>query len=190
MASAATQLLTAEEFYEFVFRRENEARSFELVAGEIIEMSRPGHVHSAICANVSFVLGLFVRQRRAGHVCSNDMGIVLERDPDTVRGPDVALYLDQRKLDDLPLKFTEHLPQLVVEVLSPSDRLSQAIRKINSYLDAGIGLAWLIDPEDRSVTLWRRDKAPVVLTASQEIEGLPELPGFRCNVSDFFFPGN
>src|SRR5713101_2036034 len=122
MATAATKTMTAEEFFEWSHRPENRDRHFELEEGEIVEMSLPGQRHGVVCGNASWILGNFTRQRKKGFVCTNDTGLILERDPDTVRGADVALYDEAKRYDELNIKYTEGLPLLAVEVLSPNDR--------------------------------------------------------------------
>jgi Uma2 family endonuclease len=92
MATGATKLMTAEEFYEWTHRPENRDRCFELEAGEVVEMSRPGIRHCLVCANVAGILRNYAVQRRKGFVCSNDPGLIVKRDPDTVRGPDVLFF--------------------------------------------------------------------------------------------------
>src|SRR5262245_11458663 len=84
--------MTAEEFYDWANHPDRGGRSYELVRGEVVEVSRPGDVHGFVCANVARILGNFTFARRKGYVGSNDPGVVLERDPDTVRGPDLVLF--------------------------------------------------------------------------------------------------
>src|SRR5437660_11471867 len=139
-AIAKRKLMTAEEFYDWANRPENENRWFELVRGEVIELPAPRVPHGVVAGNAVWILNGYVRQRRKGYVVSNDSGVILERDPDTVRGPDVALYEGARSFDELPPKYGEAPPLLVVEVLSPSDRADQINRKITDYLKSGVGL--------------------------------------------------
>src|SRR5579859_4269133 len=97
MATAATKTMTAEEFFEWSHQPENRDRLFELEEGEIVEMSLPGERHGVVCGNANGILWSFTRQRKKGYVCSNDTGLILERDPDTVRGADVALYEESKR---------------------------------------------------------------------------------------------
>ena len=90
MSSVGSQLMTAEEFFDWVHRPENRDRRFELDEGEVVEMSRPGERHGTVCANVAWILGSYIRQVKKGNVVANDTGIILQRDPDSVKGPDVA----------------------------------------------------------------------------------------------------
>jgi Uma2 family endonuclease len=139
---------------------------------------------------VARILGNYTVSTGNGYVASNDSGVILHRVPDTVRGPDVALYVDAQAFDELHPKYGETPPRLAVEVLSPSDTASKVLRKITDYLSSGVNLVWLVDPEARSVTVYRSDKGPYEMRGDGELTGDETLPGFRCRVSDFFFvPG-
>jgi Uma2 family endonuclease len=185
--AAKPKLMTADEFYDWVLRPENQGRHFELVRGEVVEMSRPGELHGVVCGNVAWVLGNYVRQRGRGRVLPNDSGVILERDPDTVRGPDVAFFDDVRPYDQLNPKWCEGAPVLAVEVLSPNDRIGKVTQRINEFLRAGTRLVWLLDPDARDVTVYRPGQNPQVFETNQELTGEDVLPDFRCLVADFFF---
>src|SRR5437868_1441595 len=105
MATVAAKLLTAEEFYEWANRPENRDKYCELERGEIVEGSRPGKRHGLICANCAGILGNYTKQRKKGYVCSNETGIIVERDPDTVRGPDIMLFKDATRLEEVDEKY-------------------------------------------------------------------------------------
>ncbi len=190
MATAATKTMTAEEFFDWSHLPENRDRHFELEEGEIVEMSLPGQRHGVVCGNASWILGSFTRQRKKGFVCTNDTGLILERDPDTVRGADVALYDEAKRYDELNIKYTEGLPLLAVEVLSPNDRPGKMMRRIGQFLAKGVSLVWVLDPEARDVTVFRQGQVPVVLEENEELTGMDVLPDFRCRVAEFFvMPG-
>ncbi len=180
-----TALLTAEDFFDWLQRPENEGRHFELVRGEVKEVPRPGGRHCHICANVVWLLGNYMGQRRKGRVLSNDAGLILARDPDTVRGPDVVYFDDVKPYDQLNPKFAEGLPVLAVEVLSPNDRIGKVTRRIKEFLTAGVKLVWLIDPEARDITVYRQGEEPQVFDLTQELTD-DLLPDFRCPVADLF----
>jgi Uma2 family endonuclease len=184
---AAAQRLTASEFFDFVHRPENAGRWFELEQGKVVEMPPPGLRHGVVCGNLAMILNLYVRQRRQGYVVSNDAGVILQRGPDTVRGPDIAYFEVSQRLGELNPKFAEEIPTLVVEVWSPSDRPGKMKRRIKGYLHAGIKMVWLIDPEERDVTVSRPGQEDEVLDQTQELTGDDVLPGFRCAVADLFY---
>jgi Uma2 family endonuclease len=183
--------MTAEEFCDWVHQPENKNKWFELVRGEVIELPPPMKPHGFVCYNVGRILGNFTFQQGKGYLTGNDSGVILERGPDTVRGPDVAYYEDADTFAELHPKYGEVPPRLAVEVLSPSDRLGKVMRKIMDYLHAGVGLVWLIDPETRNVTVHRPGKEPYVVEENQELTGEDVLPDFRCAVADIFrLPGD
>ncbi len=72
-------------------------------------------------------------------------------------------------------------------MLSPNDKASAVTLKITNYLKGGVDLVWVIDPESRTVTVYRRDRAPYTLAASEELSGDDILPDFRCRIADLFF---
>jgi Uma2 family endonuclease len=184
--SSTKQPLTAEAFGDFVHRPENANRWFELVRGEVIELPPPMKPHGVVCMNVGRILSVFTFERGWGYVTTNDSGIILERGPDTVRGPDVALYEDAETFEDLHPKYGEVPPRLAVEVLSPNDQARRVSRKVMDYLRNGVPLVWLIDPEARTVTVYRPDKGPFLVEGDQELSAEDILPGFRCRAGDFF----
>jgi len=191
MATAATKLITADEFYEWANRAENRDRLFELERGEIVEMSRPGKRHGLICANVVRILGNYVVQRKKGYVCSNDTGVVVEREPDTVRGPDVLLFEDAERIDQVDEKYGEKPPVLAAEVLSPNDTMGKVRRRVREQLRFGARVVWVLDPEARNVILYRAGKEDQLAEEAEELTCEDVLPGFRCRVAEFFeVPGH
>jgi Uma2 family endonuclease len=181
------KLMTADQFFDWVMRPENQGMHYELVRGEVIEMPRPGERHGLICANAVTIIGLYARQQRKGYALSNDPGILLERNPDTVRGPDVAYFEKGKRYEEMNPKFAEGVPTLAVEVLSPNDRLGKVTRRVSEFLRAGIRLVWVIDPEACDVMVYRAGHESYVVGRDQELTGDDILPDFRCAVADFFF---
>jgi Uma2 family endonuclease len=186
----ATRLMTADEFYDFVHRPENSNRWFELDRGEVIELPPPTKPHGFLCIRVGSKLDAYAAQRKKGYVTSNDSGVIVEREPDTVRGPDIAFYEDAATFDELHPKYGEVPPRLAVEVLSPDDRFVRVMRKIMEFLKSGVGMVWIIDPGYRTVTVYRADKPPTTFGEDQEVTGEDILPGLRIAVSELFrLPG-
>ncbi len=189
-AAAATRPMTAEEFYDFVHRPENADKWFELVRGEVIELPPPQKRHGRACMNIGFLLEMYVRQRRKGYVTSNDAGVILERGPDTVRGPDLAIYEDAQSWEELHPKYGEVPPRLAVEVVSPNDKPGKLTAKIADYLASGIDLVWVIDPEERHIAVYRMGRELRIARDGDEVTGEDVLPGLTVKVSDcFIVPG-
>ncbi len=180
------KLLTAEAFFDYVHRSENLGRRLELVRGEVIELSRPTVPHGVVCGNASRLVGNYAFQRRKGYVVTNDTGVILERDPDTVRGPDVGYFEGARTFAELPEKWAEVAPRLAIEVLSTNDRADQVNNKLTCFLENGVELVWVIDPVFRTVTVYSQDDGPRVFHEDDVLTGGDVLPGFECRVADFF----
>jgi len=190
MSTKTTPKMTAEEFFEWANRPENAGRRLELEDGEVIEMPSPGILHGTVCWLLGVILGQYLFRRGTGHATSNDAGLVVHREPDTVRGPDLMVFLDAPRFETLEPKYTERVPALVVEVLSPTDRRGKTLRRIEQYHKRGVPLVWLVDPEELTVTVYRPNEFPKVLDETEELTGNGVLPDFSCPVRTLFtLPG-
>lgn len=190
MTTVATKLLTAEEFWEWANRPENQNKNYELDRGEVVEMPSPGETHGMLCGWIVDLLWTYVVRRGVGGVTSNDTGLLVEQAPDTVRGPDIMLFGESRPLEQLNRKFSTRIPQLVVEVVSPHDKLNQINRRLSQYLRRGVSLVWLVDPETRTVAAYRPGQIHQVFDETEELTGEDILPDLRVRVAELFaLPG-
>ena len=178
-----TKLLTADD----LLRLYSEGVRGELIRGVLHETMAKGEEHGFIVMNICILVGGFVKPRRLGRVVGSDSGVQLEWNPDTVREPDVAfISAEKRPLDVRNMGYTQVPPDLVVEVISPSDRLSEVIDKALMWLSFGVGVVWLVDPESRTVTLYRDDAPAITLGEDDTLDAEPVLPGFTCSVREIF----
>lgn len=183
MATApGLELLTAEEFAARPYGPNPE----ELVRGRIISVTSPGRRHGIVCNAVGLILGLFVREHRLGHVLNNDSGVITERGPDSVRGPDVAYYSHARLPKELISdSLGPEIPEIVVEVRSPSDRWNELQKKALEYLNAGVIYVVVLDPAVKSATVFHADKPPKQLGLDDELSFPGVLDGFGVKVREF-----
>lgn len=189
--AAPKKLMTVDEYWEFVNRPENDNKFLELRRGEVIELSRPTTTHGIVTSLVATELNLYTRVVRKGYVTSNDAGVVLSEEVGTVVGPDVAYFTNANTFDEVTPKGAETPPVLAVEVLSPNDKPSKVNEKIEDYLRNGVQVVWLVDYEERKITVYRPDRTHRVLKEADELVGGEDLPGFACRVGDFFrLPGD
>jgi Uma2 family endonuclease len=160
---------------------------YELVAGELRVLSASGWRHGEVVANVSTLLGAFIRERELGRGFGAGTGFLLKRDPDTVRAPDFAFIAKENLPKIKPEEvFWPGAPDLAVEVLSPGDATGEVDEKIEDWLAAGCAAVWIVDPQLQTVTIYQSRTSVVVKTAGELLQGDPVVPGFSCAVDEFF----
>ena len=159
----------------------------ELIRGVLCETVPAGQRHGKIVAKLVAALVNFVDVEGVGTVVTSDSGVWLERDPDTVREPDIAFTsVDRLPLgEDIP-GYAEVVPDIVVEVASPSDSRREVNDKAHMWLSHGVRLVWVVYPETHTVDVHRSDAAVSTLAEDDTLDGLDVLPGFACDVNAVF----
>jgi Uma2 family endonuclease len=171
---AGPALLTAEEYA----RRPDPGYPEELVRGRVVPMPQPKPRHGHLCNKAGRLLGNFCEEHHLGWVFNNDTGVVTERNPDTVRGADVAYYSFTRLPErELPDGYPPVAPDLVIEVLSPNDRWPRVLVKVGEYLDAGTSLVVVLDDDNRRVHVFSAHGAEV-FGPDDDVTFPDVLPGF------------
>lgn len=165
---------------------DNNAR-FELVRGVLHEMSPSSFNSSLVMSNLALELGQFVKHHRLGSVTFAEAGYLLERNPDTVVAPDIAFVRIDRIPQPVPKRgFFVGMPDLVIEIISPSDEPAEIRRKQALYDRIGIPLVWWIDPDRRVATVHRAGRPVGHLTESDSLDGADIIPGFSLSLSQVF----
>jgi Uma2 family endonuclease len=170
---------------EYLLRAHDLGRC-ELVRGELITMSPAGAEHGSIISNIQLCLALYVSREGVGRVFGAETGFQIAHEPDSVRAPDVAFVTRDRLPSQPPQGFFPGPPDLAVEVVSPSDRDSEVSAKIQSWLDAGCRVVWMVDPRRKTVHVYQGDSETQVFGLSGTLVGGPLLPGFSLAVADIF----
>lgn len=157
----------------------------ELIKGKIHLLPFFDSEHGRVAANLAAVVGKHVQVKQLGYVFGTGTGFIIQRDPDTVRAPDVAFVVADRVTDRLPTQFFPGPPDLAVEVLSPSDTASEVQEKAEAWLNSGCREVWLIDPRRKSATRLTPAQDSII---QQSVETLATdlLPGFSLKVSELF----
>ena len=182
-AKTETKLLTADD----LLRLHSEGVRGELIRGVLHQTVGTGIEHGAIAINFGSIIRNFVRPARLGWVVGSDAGIWLERNPDTVREPDIAFISAQKlPLDTRVRGYSEVVPDLVVEIISPNDRPVAVNDKAQMWLRYGVRLVILVDPDARVVTTLPHDGPAQTLTDADTLDLGAVLPGFTCPVWDIF----
>jgi Uma2 family endonuclease len=160
-----------------------------LLRGELIRMPPAKSRHGRVATTFNRRMDSHAEEHGLGAVYDNS-GFLLGRDPTTILAPDAAFVRAER----VPLMaaaeaadaYPELAPDLVVEIVSPSDRLTDVQDKVLTYLDAGVRLVWVADPRRRTIAVWDPRRAAHVLTGDEALDGGGVLPGFRVAVADLF----
>jgi Uma2 family endonuclease len=115
-----------------------------------------------------------------------ETGFRISRDPDTVRAPDVAFVCAQRVPRRIPRGYFDGAPDLAVEVLSPEDRASEVMAKVQDWLEAGCREVWVVDPKTQTVSVHRSRNETLILHAADRLISDALLPGFSLSVAEIF----
>lgn len=181
---AKKALLTAED----LLRLPTIDRRYELVRGELLEAPLAGGGHGSVAMAIGSLLYNYVRANQLGKTFAAETGFILRRNPDTVRAPDAAFVASGRLPEgELPTRYLELAPDLVVEVVSPSDRNPEVRDKVEDWLEAGTRLVWVIYPDTRSVAVYRSLEEFENLLVEDSLDGGQVVPGFSCQIRELFF---
>ncbi len=180
-APAQTRLITGEELLAM-----GDIGPCELIDGEIVPMSPTGGVHGWIESTLGRALGTFVEERDLGWVMGGEVGIYIRRNPDRVRGADVAFWSHERLPEGPPPGFLDVAPELVVEVISPTDRWRDIREKIGEYFAIGVDRVWVVEPPTRSVLVYESPTTQRQLGEGDILEGEGVLEGFSLPVARLF----
>jgi Uma2 family endonuclease len=177
-----THLVTAEELYQM-----GSDAPYELIEGVLYEVSPSSMKSSAIAVRIGSALLTYVDAHQLGFVTGADGGYTLSHHPATVVAPDVGFVRQSRCRVGIPEKgFCPIPPDLAVEVISPTDPRADIRRKQALYTQAGVPLVWWVEPEARTVTVYRPNQEPQVLSESATLDGGEVLPGFSLEISTIF----
>ena len=182
---ATKTLITLEEFD----RLRDDGLKYELNKGELITMTFPILGHNRVVRRIYDILNDFLRIHRLGELIWSDTGFMLSGpgEPATLRGPDLAYVPRERsaQLDDRT-KRIQGAAELTIEVVSPSDTLSELLEKTAQYLAAGGQVVWIVYPDEREVRVFQASGAMRILHSRDTIDAPELLPGFSASVAAFF----
>lgn len=177
---ATTKLWTVDD----VERLPDDEVRYALIRGVLYRMPPPKAHHGRIVSAINWRLYGFVVKHGLG-IVYDQSGFVFERDPDTVLGPDLS-FVQAAHIPADENAYPELAPDLVVEVISPSQSGPSIEEKVAIYLTAGVRLVWVIDPARQAVRVHRQDGTERTLTDQDVLDGEDVLPGFRVLVAELF----
>ncbi len=179
------------------FIRLNDAQPFELINGERRPKLPTVFGHSKVIRALFLALYMHVASRQLGEVYSETTFILPDDyDKDWVEGsrtPDVMFYAGDR-IAKYEAEHPDHrarplalIPDFVVEVISPTDKYSEVDEKVDAYLQDGVRLVWVLDPQRRKAVVHRPDaEHPVHLAGDALLDGGEVVPGFQIALPKLF----
>ena len=178
--STTTHLMTAEE----LFNLQDEPNRHALIKGELLTVPPPKPKHGLVTMNLAAPLAAYVKANKLGIVMA-ESGFILERNPDTVLGPDIS-FISGERLSALPDAYLELAPDLAVEVISPSQFTPEITRKASLWLEHGVLEVWLVNPRTRTIEVRRATGENQQLREGDDLTGGDLIPGFRIPVREIF----
>ncbi|MES3034634.1 MAG: Uma2 family endonuclease [Gemmatimonadota bacterium] len=177
-----TPLMTADE----LMVQQPPDKDVELVRGRMSVREPPKPLHGMYAAKLGFLVSQHVYAKRLGAVFAQDTGFQIASAPDTVLAPDLAFLRAERLPGAAEDQYWRIAPDLVAEILSPSDRRTAVRRKVHDWLGAGVSVVWVIEPKQRRATIHFADGSELAVSADGELIGGAVLPGFRCALEEVF----
>jgi Uma2 family endonuclease len=184
MVQARTRLTSA-EFREFCALPHNAHKRFELHEGEIVEVPSPSPLHQWIVAELLYLLKAFLRIHPLGYVFGDNLDY--EPADGVIVQPDLSFVAFERA-PRLPERF-QIMPDLAVEVMSPSNTERDMLRKVLLYFAYQAREVWVVYPEERMVRIY----TPAAQGAhvrqfveGDQLAGSAVLPNFTLNITDLF----
>lgn len=160
--------------------------SSELVQGRIVPKMPTGHPHGFIENVIGALLYIYLAKNRIGRALSSEVGIFTRRDPDTVRAADVAFISNERLQQVTSHSFLDVAPELVVEIMSPSDSWSEVQAKLAEYLAIDVKVVWVVDPQLEQVHVYHGPEQVKLLQKQDELSGEDVLPGLTIPLTEIF----
>jgi Uma2 family endonuclease len=160
----------------------------ELIDGRLVEREPIGQKADALVSRLGYWIGSFVDQHDLGLVNGGQgSDQIFPDDPGKVRIPDASFTRRDRLPSGRPAKGHARVaPDLIVEVISPNDTATELDEKIEDFFAAGVALIWVLNPETRTIQVYRRDGTSARLRPGDSLDGEDILPGFRRDVEKLF----
>ena len=183
MTTTKQELLTADD----LLRLYSQGVRGELIRGVLCKTMSVGQEHGEIVLNLGARLWIIVNAQKLGRLVTSDSGVWLERDPDTVREPDIAFFSAEKVPPGVRVTgYSETVPDLVVEVHSPSDSMREVHDKARMWLSYGVRLVWVVHPDTRTIDVHHQEHRVSTLTEEDALDGMDVLTGFSRAIVDLF----
>ena len=183
------RVYTVEDVWRLDHHPLNPTEKYYLIDGELVTKRAPNELHGDVAMRLGSYLFFFVEENNLGRV-TTEVGFQPAGDRFTALLPDIAFTSKARTIYPARSTYVPYMPDLAVEIISPSQTVAQSRRKAAVYLRHGAALVWLLDPVKQTAEVWRRgaDGAPASerIAPEGELTGGDILPGFRLPLARVF----
>lgn len=163
-------------------------KHYEVVDGRIVEAPPLGAHEGWIASSLDQSMGSFATSHRLGRVATEIL-FVIGREPMLRRRPDVAFVSRERWPLNRPIPREaawDVVPDLAVEITSPTDLIDDLMDKLEEYFRAGVRLVWVVYPRQRKVYAYNSPTAVRIIPVGDELDAGGALPGFRLPLGILF----
>ncbi len=183
------RLYTVDDVWHLEHQPENEGKHYYLINGELFWDMPPGFLHGRLTILIGRILLAYAEEHDLGDV-TGESGWYPADDRHTLLAPDVAFIRKDKAPPAMHEKFVSRMPDLAVEISSPSNTLSELRRKAAVYLANGTELVWLVLPERAGVEVWRTEAdgepATEFIARDGSVSGEGVLSGFTLELQRLF----
>lgn len=179
------KLYTVDDVWKLAQQPENALKHYYLINGELFWDMPPGYMHGRLAGHIFRHLLNYAEAHKLGDG-SVESAYFPADDRHTLLGPDVAFMRKENVPPADHERFVSRMPDLAVEIQSPSNTLAELRRKAAVYLANGTEMVWLVSPERAGVEIWRLgpdgDPASEFVARDGSLTGAPVLPGFSLDL--------
>lgn len=183
------KLYTVDDVWQLALQPENELKRYYLIDGELFWDMPPGFLHGHIAGHIFHYFLIFAMQHDLGKP-TVESGYYPADDRKNLLAPDVAFVRKENVPLANPTQLVATMPDIAVEIASPSNSYAELRRKAAVYLALGTELVWLALPERASVEAWRLgpdgQPASEMIDKDSSLSGEPALPGFELDLHRLF----
>ena len=183
------RLYTVEDVWQLELQPRRATEKYYLIDGELIAKMSPSHHHALLASELARILGNYAMEHNLGRVLV-ECGYHPAQDRLTVLLPDVSFESRTRAAKQPLTTYAPYMPDLAVEIISPSQTLAQVQRKAQVYLRHGVALVWLIEPLEQFAEVWRAgadgEPACEFIASDGSLTAEPVLPGFSLDLQRLF----
>lgn len=175
------KLITGEELYAM-----GNIGPSELVRGEVVRHMPTGHPHGFIENVIGALLYIYLSTKGIGRALTGEVGIYTTRNPDTVRAADVIFISNKRYRKVQSSGYLDVAPELVVEIMSPSNSWTEVHEKLSEYFAIDVKMVWVVDPQLEQIHVYRAVDQVKLLQKSDTLSGEDVLPDFQAALTEIF----